>query len=282
MVSLVLQMLISINERTDIICEQFVANGMTCTVKTAVLGAGWSLLDAYLSLNRKSLTSEELMIAGKVLQTANYAYLIQHWSKQLLLNNATLVVAKEIKPHYSGHLIAFFERDGSNLIYNTTSLEAAHKYLVKETFRHSSMRQTGEGLVVELYNRMNRAKLLRRSKTEFERALKLTSIKKTKNEIKLHVITVETEAGVVFECSTFSSDRQELTYTRNSWKINCISSKNSFLNPLCSMEYLVEQCNSDDNLQECLNSIKNNINGNELHLHYNKKLKHYNYIAVTL
>ena len=264
MVSLVLQMLISINERDDIICDHYVADGMSCSIKTAVLGAGWSLLDAYLSLNRKRLTSEELMLAGNILQLANYAYLIQHCYKQILLNNPTVVDPKEIKPHYSGHIIPFFERDGSCLIYNTTMLEAAHKYLVKETFRHSSMRQNGDGLVVELFLRLNRGKLLRRSKIEFERAFNLESIKKTIVETSHHVITVETEAGVVFECSKFSSDRQELTYdcSSHTWKLNSFNNRSVFLNPMCSIEYLLEQCYSDDNLTQCLNGIKRNDHGN--------------------
>jgi hypothetical protein len=257
-------MLISINERDDIICDQYIADDMPCSAKKAVLGAGWSLLDAYLSLNRKKLTSEELMIAGNTLQTANYAYLVQHCYKQILLNNTTVLDPKEIKPHYSGHLISFCERDGSNLIYNTTSLEAAHKYLVKETFRHSSMRQNGNGLVVELYHRMNRGKLLRRSKIEYERALNLTSIEKTKDEKKNHVITVNTEAGVVFECSKFSTDRQKLSYNSscNSWGLNSIKNRNKFLSPICSMSLLIEQCNKDPNLTECLKRIKKNDNGN--------------------
>ena len=269
MVSLVLQMLLSINERDDIICAQYRADDMPCTVKTAVLGAGWCLLDAYLSLNRKKLTSEELSLAGKVLQTANYATLLQHCYKQILLNNPTFVNPKEIKPHYSGHLIEFFQKDGSNLIYNTTSLEAAHKFLVKDTYRHSSMRKTGEGLVVELYNRMSRSKLLRTSKIEFEKALNLSSITKNKEEYKSHVISVETEAGVVYECSKFSSDRQALIFDSSSlnWKLNTINNKNTFLSPICTMSYLIEQCYSDPNLTECLNRIKINDHGNTINIH---------------
>ena len=236
---------------------------MNCSLKTAVLGAGWSLLDAYLSLNRKKLTSEELMLAGKTLQTANYAYLIQHCYKQILLNNPTVRDSKEIKPHYCGHLIEFFERDGSNLIYNSTSLEAAHKPLVKEMFRHSSMRLS-DGLVVDLYQRMNRGKLLRRSKIEFEKAFNLESVMRNKDEKKLHVITVETEAGVVFECSKFSSDRQELFFDSSSetWNITSVKNRNMFLNPMCQMDYLLEQCYRDEILTACLEGIKNNNIGN--------------------
>ena len=267
MVSLVLQMLISINERRDIICDKYSAHGMTCTVKTAVLGAGWCLLDAYLTLNRKKLTSEELVIAGKVLQTANHATFIQFCYKQILQNNPTTVNPKEIKPHYSGHLIEFYQRDGSNLIYNTTSLEAAHKFLVKDTFRHSSMRQTGEGLVVELYHRMSRSKLLRRSKIEFQKLFNLESILKTKDETKLNVISVETESGIVYECSTSKIDRQELIYSNNHWQLRSLETDNVFLNPICPIEYLIDQCYKDQILTGCLDRIKLNEKGKTLPIH---------------
>lgn len=271
MVSLVLQMLISINERDDILSDDYFARGMSCSVKGAVLAAGWSLLDAYLSLNRKKITSEELMLAGKTLQTANYAYLIQNYYKQVLLNNPTIKDSKEIKGHYCGHMITFIKRDAVALVYNTTMLETAHKFLVKDTYRHSSMRHDGDGLVVDLYCRLNRGKLLRRSKAEFERLNNLESIKRKKEEKRLHVINVETEAGVVFECSTFKSDRQELTYhlTRQTWCLQPQKDNNMFLNPMCSMNYLIGQCYRDDILTECLEGIKTAQIGNELHYKFN-------------
>ena len=264
MVSLVLQMLLCINERRDIICDVYTADDMPCSVKTAVLGSGWALLDAYLSLNRKSLTSEELVIAGKVLQIANYSTLIQHCYKQILLNNPTILTPKEIKPHYSGHLIMFYERDGSNLIYNTASLESAHKYLVKDTFRQSSKRQSGEGLVVELYKKMNRSKLLTRAKTEYENALKLPRIEKNIDQTNINIISVVTEAGVVFECSKFSSDRQALLYDtgRIIWKLQPLKNTNEFLNPICPIQYLINQCYTDPYLGKCLERIKTNDYGN--------------------
>jgi len=245
---------------------------MEISLKTAVLGAGWSLLDAYLTLNRKSLTSEELVIASKTLMTANYAYLIQHYYKQKLLNNSMKRTPKEIKPHLSGHLIHFYERDGSCLIYDSWAIETGHKRFFKNIARHSSGRLGGEGLVVELYNRMNRGKLLKRAKMEYERFYNLTPIQRIRNRIiDPHVISVETEAGVVYECSTFQSDRDELVYNENStnWFVKCVGHYSDFLNPICRVNHIIEQCEKEDNLKACLIAIKNKEAGIMSYFYYN-------------
>jgi hypothetical protein len=68
---------------------------------------------------------------------------------------------------------------------------------------------------------------------------------------------------VVFECSKFSSDRQELYYDGflDQWSLKKTKSGNSFLNPICPMAYLIEQCNFDETLAACMEVIKTNEKG---------------------
>ena len=71
------------------------------SLKNSVLSAGWCLVDSCLSLNRKEVTSTELVFIGNLMETTNYACLLQKAYKQLLLNTP-LTILKEIKPHTSG------------------------------------------------------------------------------------------------------------------------------------------------------------------------------------
>ena len=164
----------------------------------------------------------------------------------------------------------FFERDSSPKVYNTVNTEGSHKTKVKDIFRHSSKRHNGAaGLLLELFERLNTSKLLKRANAEYQRINNLEPIRCMKQERDAHVITIETEAGIVFECSTFSSDRCEIRFSHTSkvWMLGTSSNECDFLNPICGLNYLLEQMNLEESLKASLEAIKTNTPGIKLTIH---------------
>jgi hypothetical protein len=239
------------------------------SLKDSVLGAGWCLVDSCLSLNRKEVTSTELVFMSKLMEVTNYSCLLQKVYKQILLN-IPITLLKEIKPHTSGHMPSFFQRDSSPKVYNTINVEGSHKTKVKEIFRHSSKRHNGAaGLLLELFDRLNTSKLLKRANVEYQRINNMEPVLCRKQTRDGHVISIETEAGIVFECSTFSSDRCRLKFIKNSdiWMLGTSSTECDFLNPICGLNYLLEQMNTEETLKTSLEAVKRNEPGIKLKRH---------------
>ena len=183
---------------------------------------------------------------------------------QILLNTPITRDPKEIKPHMSSHFIPFWERYGTARTVDTIVTEGIHKPYVKDVYRHSSRRRGG--LLLEMFNRYIRWKLLNKAKKEYEETLNLKSVKREIIRPSLHRYqAINTNANIVYEFSTLASDRQEIYYDRDvrclRYTIEDYTQENLFLNPLASLPVLLEQFERCRNMNGFLQSFKNHEEG---------------------
>ena len=235
-----------IGERDDILPHDEYNDNLIHDLKSSVLAAGWLLLDSYLSLSRKAMSSIELANVEDFLMLSNYCSLeLQVW-KNVLLNKSIKEFPKEIKPHTTMHFIRFWKRDGTPRTYSAYMLEAAHPEQVKHVYHSSSRRRVT--LLSEMFLRYMRMKLVVKAKSEFNKARDYSDIGAIMEEDKVqrgnNKSSVVTEAGVVIECSKQLCDREELKFcqVRNDLVFSKRSvNENDFLNPTCNLSFVWEQ-----------------------------------------
>lgn len=106
-------MIVGITESDYILPSDYYEENFDVDLKTAILSAGWLLLDAFFSLSRMSMTSTELVDVSNRLTLANYANLRMLCYKHCLLNKP-IKMSKEIKSHICLHFIEFWKHGKIN------------------------------------------------------------------------------------------------------------------------------------------------------------------------
>lgn len=110
---------------------------------------------------------------------------------------------------------------------------------------------------------MNRGKILTNVKYEYEKIQHLDPIERvTSFDITTICTTVETESGIVFECSKKKHDREMLSYNIYRNELNVVErSESSYLNPLCELSDLLNQLDSCNEISDFMFEFKQNNPG---------------------